>query len=460
MDAYLGVDVSKGYADFLLLNASFEELSQTFQLDDTSKGHQTLENWLTRCISQYDLSQVYCAVESTGGLENNWFSCLFRLADTLPVQISRLNPSVIKDAARAKLNGQVTDALSARNIASYLIRYADQVKYQQPDNKYRSFRSLQNHINLLTKQKTQLINELKQLLYSCFPELQRYCKQSIPDWVLSLLIHYPTANKLAKGKKAKIARIKGISMAKVEKLIAKAKHTVASRGSYTDGFLIESTARDIQAKQKRLNELKELLANNCKGKEVELLQSIKGIGAYSAACIMIQIEDIGRFASPKELVGYFGLYPAIKESGDKQCVSRMSKKGRAAIRGTLYMCANTAVMFDPHLKSIYAKHRAKNKSHKQALGVIMHKMLRIIWGVLSSGKAYDHKTDATNQEKNNPKERNSQDKELKTKRRMQEFDGEAPVSRMEAKKRKAHQKSQASNAEQIRDLNDVPAKQT
>ena len=73
MDAYLGIDVSKGYADFLLLNASFEELSETFQLDDTAQGHQTLENWLTRCISQYDLSQVYCAVESTGGLENNWF---------------------------------------------------------------------------------------------------------------------------------------------------------------------------------------------------------------------------------------------------------------------------------------------------------------------------------------------------------------------------------------------------
>ena len=460
MNAYLGIDVSKGYADFLLMNESFEELEATFQLDDTAKGHQMLESWLSKCINNHNLSQVYCAVESTGGLENNWFSCLFRMADRLPVQVSRLNPSVVKDAAKANLNGQVTDALSARNIASYLIRYADQVKYQQPDNQYRSFRSLQNHINLLTKQKTQLVNELKQLLYSCFPELQRYCKQGVPDWVLSLLIDYPTADKLAKGKTAKIARIKGVTVAKAKQLVEKAKQTVGARGDYTDGFLIESTARDIQAKQKRLTELKELLANNCKGPEVELLQSIKGVGAYSAACIMIQIEDIARFASPKELVGYFGVYPTLKESGDKQCVSRMSKKGRSAIRGTLYMCANSAVMCDPHLKNIYAQHRAKGKSHKQALGAIMHKMLRIIWGVLSSGKPYDYKTDEANQEKNVPKKKNSANEELETKRRVQDFDEDAPISRMEAKKRKVHQSSQVSNAEQIRDLNDAPLEQT
>lgn len=459
MNAYLGIDVSKGYADFVLLDESKNELDAPFQLDDTPQGHQSLGQWMENIINDCVLNQVYAAVESTGGFENNWFSLLIRLGQNLPVKISRLNPSVIKNAALADLKGQVTDSQSARNIATYLIRYSEQVRYQEPDNQYRSYRSLHNHIRLLTKQNTQMINELKQLLYSCFPELQRYCKQSIPHWVLTLLIQYPTAPKLARGKATKVARIKGVSLTKAHQLIERAKKSVSSRGQFTDTYLIQSMAQDIQAKQDRLVQLKALLRENCKGHEVDLLQSMKGIGAYSAACIMIQVEDIARFPTAKHLAGYFGLYPTIKESGDKKYTSRMSKKGRSAIRATLFMCANTAVLYDPHLKNIYARHRTKGKSHKQALGAVMHKMLRIIWGILQSGKAYEPAIDQQNIAIHTPKPITSQ-KETQEKRRIQEFDADAPVSRMTYRKRKAHQMSQVSNAEPMRDRNDAPLKQT
>lgn len=460
MEAFLGIDVSKGYADFLLLNGSFEQVEPPFQLDDTSSGHQALNKWLADVIKQHKINQVYCAVESTGGFENNWFSLLFRLGDTLPVQVSRLNPSVVKNATRAVLKDQVTDALSARNIAAYLIRYTDQVTFQQPDNKYRSFRSLHNHIRLLTKQKSQMVQELKQLLYSCFPELQRFCKQGVPAWTLDLLTQYPTAKKLSRAKATKVARIKGVTTARAEELVEKAKGSVGARGEDTDGFLIKSMAEDIKAKQKRLKELKQLLEQNCKGKEVELLQSITGIGAYSAACIMIEIEHIERFASPKKLAGYFGVYPTLKESGDKKAVPRMSKKGRSAIRATLYMCANSAVLFDPHLKATYHKHRAAGKKHKQALGVVMHKMLRIIWGVLTSGKPYDAAIDISNQPEEESQKQVGQQEEIESKRRLQQYDEDAPISRIATKKRKAHQTSQVSMADQMRDLVDAPYEQT
>ena len=420
----------------------------------------SLRKWIEGITKKLELTQIYAAVESTGGFENNWFSFLVRLGQSLPIKISRLNPSVVKNAALADLKGQVTDAQSAKNIAIYLIRYPDQVNYQDADNQYRSYRSLHNHIRLLTKQNTQMINELKQLLYSCFPELQRYCKQSIPNWVLTLLSQYPTPGKLARGKATKVARIKGISLVKAQQLIEKAKKSTSSRGGYTDAYLIESMAQDIHSKQTRLAQLKALLSEECKGREVELLQSIKGIGAYSAACIMIQIEDIARFPTARHLSGYFGLYPTIKESGDKRYVSRMSKKGRPAIRATLFMCANTAVLYDPHLKNIYARHRAKGNTHKQALGVVMHKMLRIIWGILQSGKAYEPQIDQLNISRSTRESASTTNKEIQEKRRIQNFDDDAPISRRAYKKRKAHQTSQVSNAELIRDHVNAPQEQT
>lgn len=456
MKWYLGIDVSKGYADFVLLSDLLIQQEETFQLDDTKAGHENLVNWLKTYLGRYPNLEIDCGLESTGGFENNWYALLMRLSSSLPVRAARLNPSVVKNSSKALLNSNKTDAESAREIAGYLKRYADQVNYGILDNHYASFRSLQNHIELVTKQKTQLINELKQVLYSSFPELQRFCKQGVPSWVLELLISYPSPEKLARQKPEKVARIKGITLVKAKSLIEKAQDTIASRTHPTDGFLISEMASDVRSKQAKIKQLKKHLEDHCSGKEKELLETIKGIGAYSAAAIMIQIEDIHRFASPKCLSSYFGLHPQIKMSGDKKMVSRMSKQGRPAMRALLYMCANTAVRCDEHMRSIYARHRANGKNHKQAIGVIMHKMVRVIWGVLMHGKAYNSSVDSANQTKNLQDPVRDEQKETENKRRMQNFDSEAPVSKAASKKRKAHATSQAGNAELVRDLMHEP----
>lgn len=457
---FLGIDASKGYSDFILLNESFEVVSPPVQFDDTRKGHQAVADWLARCIKKYKLTQIYAGVESTGGFENNWHAMLINLGRTLPIQIARLNPSVVKDAAKATLATQVTDAISAYNIANYLIRYRDQVTYGQPETKYRSFRSLDGHLRLLIRQRSQLINQLKQLLYCCFPELQRFCKHSIPTWVLELLIRYPTPQKLSRAHARTVAKIKYITLQKAETLIGKAQQSIAGRGGYTDGYLIACLARDIRAKQTRIDQHKKMLAKECEGPEIDLLETVSGIASYSAVCIMIQIEDIRRFATPAHLAGYFGVFPTMKVSGDKQSVIRMSKKGRSAMRATLYMCASNAVLKDPHLKRIYHRHRARGKTHKQALGVIMHKLLRIVWGVLTTQTVYDSQIDQSNQEKNDSPAAQSLEKEIASKRRHQDFDEDAPISRIATKKRKAYQLSQASHAGQVRDPVGTPVDQT
>ena len=45
---YLGVDVGKGYADFVILNDKKQRIEENFQLDDTFQGHCCLYEWLLR----------------------------------------------------------------------------------------------------------------------------------------------------------------------------------------------------------------------------------------------------------------------------------------------------------------------------------------------------------------------------------------------------------------------------
>jgi transposase len=39
---YMGIDVSKGYADFMIIDSKKKPVVQGFQLDDTFEGHQGL----------------------------------------------------------------------------------------------------------------------------------------------------------------------------------------------------------------------------------------------------------------------------------------------------------------------------------------------------------------------------------------------------------------------------------
>ena len=450
---YLGIDVSKGYSDFTLLDEEKNPLEKVFRLDDTRKGHDALKKIIQDKIKEHQMECLYCGLESTGGFENNWFNSLTGWSKTMPVKVARLNPSGVKNNIAAGLNRNVTDALSSRYIAEYLIDHESKVSYDVEDNEYSEFRSLYAYIQLENKQKTQLINELKMLLYSGFPEMVRYCKKGVPVWVLEVLKRYPTAEKAARLKSSQLITIKNVTAEKAAAIISKAKETVSSRHSSTQGFLIQNLAEQIMDKQKIIEKAKKFLAENCKGPEVDLVTSLIGVGEYSGSCIMIEIENIYRFASPKKIASYFGIHPELKESGDKIKKYRMSKKGRSSMRSVLYMCAMSAVLHDPHFKQIYHNHRSKGKSHNQAIVVIMHKLLRLIWGILTNKKPYEAATDKANQNKKVTaiKDENKR-KENKVKRRYQEADLEAPISNRQTKIRKVQSDSQVDIVEQMRDV--------
>ncbi len=447
MDAFLGVDVSKGYADFTLLDPDKNQLEKVFQLDDTRKGHDSLKKQLMRMLDDYNISHLHCAVESTGGFENNWYGSFVHWSKTMPLSIARLNPAGVKKSIEAGLNRNVTDALSSRYIAEYLVSHPEAVRYDVQSVEYSSYRSLHNHINLLKKQQTQLINQLKSILYYTFPEAMRYCKTSVPSWILQVLRKYPSVKRIAALKPETLSKLNHVDAVKANSLIDKAKNSIASRNNESSIFLIQSLADQILEKQQLVVKHKKFLEETCKGPEVTLLTTIIGVGAYSAAAIMIEIEDIKRFITPKSLVCFFGLHPVLKESGDKKLVMRMSKKGRSSMRATLYMCATSAVRYDEHMKAIYLRHRSNGKNHKQALGVIMQKLLRVIWGVLTTKTAYSASIDQTNQTRVSKETVEKRNGQMVEKRRFQELDQDAPISGKQTKKRKAYAESQAPELE-------------
>ena len=87
----------------------------------------------------------------------------------------------------------------------------------------------------------------------------------------------------------------------------------------------------------------------------------------------------------------------------------------------------------------------------------MHKILRIIYGMLKHNKAFDPEIDRKNRQKKPLRQRRvRQDKD----RRYQNFDSKAPISRRQKMKRKERKQSQnVSNVEYGINEASVPANQ-
>lgn len=80
---------------------------------------------------------------------------------------------------------------------------------------------------------------------------------------------------------------------------------------------------------------------------VRLLQSVPGIGPILAFTIATEIGDIGRFPTPKHLVGYTGLCPRVHQSGDSDWRGPLTKHGPrwlrwALIEATTWACQHPA----------------------------------------------------------------------------------------------------------------------
>jgi transposase len=117
---------------------------------------------------------------------------------------------------------------------------------------------------------------------------------------------------------------------------------------------------------------------------VRLLRSIDGIGDKVAVTILSEVPAISAFARARDVAAFAGLTPCLKESGTSvRRRGRMSKEGSALLRKMLYMAALQAVKRPSNaFHKMYQAFVARGKAKMCALGAIMHKLLRVAFGVL------------------------------------------------------------------------------
>ena len=124
----------------------------------------------------------------------------------------------------------------------------------------------------------------------------------------------------------------------------------------------------------------------------DLLLSIPGIGETTAAKLLGEILDVKLYAGARQLAAFAGLAPRLHESGSSvKKRARLSKVGAPRLRKALYFPAIAAIKYNPYVKDLSERLRARGKCPMQVIGAAMRKLVHIAYGVLKSGKPFDPK---------------------------------------------------------------------
>jgi transposase len=155
-------------------------------------------------------------------------------------------------------------------------------------------------------------------------------------------------------------------------------------------FVLNKVYNSINKISEELQEIKIFLLDKLEPYSwaLNMLQTIPGIDSMGAAMLLVEIgDDMKRFGSAASISAWSGLRPGNNESAGKRLSGRITN-GNKYLRRLLCQFAHAAVKGKNHFRFKYQSLLIR-RGKKRAIVAIAHKILRTIYGILSSRKPYE-----------------------------------------------------------------------
>jgi transposase len=122
--------------------------------------------------------------------------------------------------------------------------------------------------------------------------------------------------------------------------------------------------------------------------EVLRLMTVPGVNVQTAATFMASVGDIRRFSSPRKLVGYLGLDPRVRQSGNRAARhGRISKAGASEARHMLGEVAWKVMLTPGPLRAFFERVRAR-RGNQIAATATARKLVVLFWHLLTRQEDY------------------------------------------------------------------------
>jgi transposase len=157
--------------------------------------------------------------------------------------------------------------------------------------------------------------------------------------------------------------------------------------------LLKAMLEELELIEKPIGRLEQEIADLLRPHQdqVQRLAEVPGLGVNSAQQIIAQVgATAATFPSRKDLSSWVGACPGDNESAGVSYGHR-SPKGNRPMRRILNQAANAAVKLKGSIFAILYRRYVPRLGHNQTIGLIAHRLCRLIWKILHQGVRYEER---------------------------------------------------------------------
>lgn len=374
--------------------------------------HNSMDS-LTSAVSKIKEAEEMYSLESRIFLESTgiYHYPLFCYLRDKGFNCSVINPIITKNSTNINIRKVHNDRFDSKKAA--LVGLKPDLKVSlMPSDLALNCRNLCREYYDLMDNRSAYVNKLQGELHMTFPQYLGIFSKITTNTSLTLLETYTSPKAFIEaGRQEIIDTIK--STARFGLTYANKKYNAIIQAAYEAnefGYIIQSNITRIRLYisfirkydeeiQSILEEMHKLVDTNEDTdfvKQIHLIETFKGAGFLSAISLMGEIGDFSAFSKPKQLFAYFGLDPAVKQSGKFEGTRvLMSKRGSAIARRVIHTLAlqsistsRTGDAKNPVLRDYYLK-KCESKPKLVAMGAVSHKICNILFAILRDNKPFE-----------------------------------------------------------------------
>jgi transposase len=394
---YVGVDLALDRNVAVVLSERAERLAR-FTFPNDRDGYDYLYRRLEAVRERRQAPAVSLGMEPT----NYFWKLLAADLEQRQVSYHLVNPYTVKKNREGdQLDRSKDDNRDAFTIGD-LLRTG---KYTETRLLHGQYAELRQYVVLyhrlqrdIRRQKTLIRNTAGQL----FPELCRAFKDLSRKTALAMLHNHAAAIAIqGMSQDAFIASVRAdfrgtrLMVSKLRHAHRLAANSVGlKQGVQALQMALRLHIETLEGLRQQLQEVRTVLVDTFLAlPESQYLLSIDGLGVITGAIILSEIGDPGHYTNARQLIKLAGTQPVLNTSGRKtRSRTPMSHKGRPRLRTALFFAVMRLIRLDDAFarQYLHLQTREKNPLVKmQAIGVLMNKLLRILWALMRNRTFYD-----------------------------------------------------------------------
>lgn len=389
----LCIDVSKSssYASAYL---SYNKIySEPVEFSHTPNGIRDVAKLLVE-LESISGKKPDVVLEATG----NYSKSITQQFQHLGYNVIVLNPLQTSIQKRKNMRKIKTDPIDTYRIAQ--VYYMNDFNHHTPLNEVVSeIRNLSRQWDGINTQYAETQVRFRCIIDQVFPKLDKVFYEIACPTALSLISNFPTPKDILSADKEAIINILRLSRhsfvwceQKYNALLTAARESLTYDAAQQSNIIaLKGYITLLRTFQQILADIRTQIIKWSKlSPELSLLLSIPGVGEITAATILGEIGDISKFSSAKKLAAYAGLDPSVYQSGSFRAKNnKISKRGSSYLRKALYQATVAGIskrssgILNATLYDFYNRKLSEGKSSKSAIVATSHKLLRIIYGILT-----------------------------------------------------------------------------